>query len=191
MRNPLVRPGTQAMKAKRKIKARTLVLDIRNSLSDAELMEKHRLTASGLQSIFRKLVKAGAVSGPELASRSTPYDDTADLEAMREADRHYPALALTVHEPHDAVHKGIVHDISSKGLAVRGLSAQVDDVKKLVVSAEELPTEDSVVLEASCRWVMRDRLNIPIAGFEITVISDRNAEVLQTWIQDLTFVFSE
>ena len=64
---------------KPKIGAREAVNDIKSGMTDAELMAKFRLTANGLESLFRKLVEA------KLLDQSFVRTRTAPLEADREA----------------------------------------------------------------------------------------------------------
>jgi hypothetical protein len=56
--------------AKRKIKATAMVHDIREGLSDSQLIEKYGLTSRGLQYIFRRLVQAGLMTDLEFFERS-------------------------------------------------------------------------------------------------------------------------
>ncbi|MDQ7784033.1 MAG: hypothetical protein RDU20_14210 [Desulfomonilaceae bacterium] len=51
---------------KLEIKASEAIRDIRTGMSKSDFMRKHRLSAKGLQSLFGKLVEAGAVTGSEL-----------------------------------------------------------------------------------------------------------------------------
>ncbi|AFM24492.1 hypothetical protein [Desulfomonile tiedjei] len=56
--------------AKRKIRAKDMVHDIREGLSDSQLIEKYGLTSRGLQYIFRKLVQTGLMTDLEFFERS-------------------------------------------------------------------------------------------------------------------------
>ncbi|MCA1962002.1 MAG: hypothetical protein LDL33_14555 [Desulfomonile sp.] len=51
------------------ISASEAVADIRAGMSDTELMEKHSLSARGLEDLLRKLVKAGVLNRSEISSR--------------------------------------------------------------------------------------------------------------------------
>jgi uncharacterized protein (DUF433 family) len=52
---------------------------IRSGMSDSDLMDKYRLSAKGLQNLFDKLVKAGAISQSELDRRFASREETVDL----------------------------------------------------------------------------------------------------------------
>jgi uncharacterized protein (DUF433 family) len=54
---------------KPRVKAADAVRDIRSGMSDAVLMEKYELSSKGLESLFRKLVKAGEIMEAELDQR--------------------------------------------------------------------------------------------------------------------------
>ncbi|MGO9571544.1 MAG: hypothetical protein ACLP5H_28810 [Desulfomonilaceae bacterium] len=51
------------------LSARELLEDLSNNLSDEELMKKHGLSAQGLASMFRKMLRKGLVSRDSLATR--------------------------------------------------------------------------------------------------------------------------
>ncbi|MGB6064946.1 MAG: hypothetical protein WBG50_09060 [Desulfomonilaceae bacterium] len=54
---------------KRAINAKQAVADIRSGMDDAALMNKHHLSAEGLQSLLDKLVKGGFIDLSEIAGR--------------------------------------------------------------------------------------------------------------------------
>ncbi len=54
------------MNAKRKIKARDVIDDIRTGMNASDLMAKYQLTLRGLRTAFQKLVEADAVTSDEL-----------------------------------------------------------------------------------------------------------------------------
>jgi uncharacterized protein (DUF433 family) len=65
--------------AKKKIRAKTAVEDIRSGMNDAALMKKYELTPEGLQSLFDKLVSAGYLDLGELQER-TPFLGTVAID---------------------------------------------------------------------------------------------------------------
>ncbi|MBI5572665.1 MAG: PAS domain S-box protein [Desulfomonile tiedjei] len=68
---------------KRQIRAKDVVQDIRAGLTDPELMEKHKLTAKGLQSVFQKLLQANIAKPSEIYGRLSSYDETVAIEVSR------------------------------------------------------------------------------------------------------------
>ena len=67
------------MTGQRKIKASALVRDIRSGMTDCELMRKYRLSAKGLDSVLKKLLRIGAITAAEYNWRPAEYDDTVAL----------------------------------------------------------------------------------------------------------------
>lgn len=65
--------------AKRKITGREVLKDIKAGMDDPELMDKYKLSAQGLQSVFNKLVNAGVLTHAELDSRVPVSERTVDL----------------------------------------------------------------------------------------------------------------
>ena len=70
-------------RARRQIKAKDVMQDIRAGATDSELMEKHKLTAKGLQSVFQKLLQATIVKPSEIYGRLASYDETVAIEMSR------------------------------------------------------------------------------------------------------------
>jgi len=66
------------------------VADIRAGMSDTELMEKHNLSARGLENLLRKLSDSGALNRSEISSRRTsgrkPVEDPTNGEDFPEDD---------------------------------------------------------------------------------------------------------
>ena len=71
---------------KRKIRAKPFLRDIRNGLSNVELMEKYILSERQLSRVFQRLVDAGAIDEVELFIR-TSLDDSPLIEAFVETRR--------------------------------------------------------------------------------------------------------
>ena len=69
--------------AKVKIDAKTALEDIRAGMSDSALMDKHKLSAMGLQSLFDKLLQAGVISRSELEERIPLSQKSVDIEIFR------------------------------------------------------------------------------------------------------------
>ncbi len=62
-------------KEEKSLSAREVIRDIRAGLDDAALMEKYKVTPRGLQSLFKKLVAAGALTQAEVDARRKQRED--------------------------------------------------------------------------------------------------------------------
>lgn len=65
--------------SKKTITARNVLQDIRLGLNDAQIMEKYKLSARGLYSLFSKLVEAGMITQSDLDKRSPATERTVEL----------------------------------------------------------------------------------------------------------------
>lgn len=74
------------MPIKPRIKARDAVRDIRSGMTDSQLMEKHGISAKGLQSLFAKLIDVKAMSQVEMSQRKALYHDTTVIAHLNEKD---------------------------------------------------------------------------------------------------------
>ena len=168
------------MTEKRTIKAKDIINDIRKGMTDSELMEKHRLSIKGLQSIFRKLEAIKAIKPSELYGRFPGFDDTIEVDQIRRELREYLELSLPVYEVEHPDRTGSVRDISTTGFGARGIKASPGDVKTLAINPGKLFSIDAFNFEAVCRWVRRDGPNRDyVGGFEITAISDESEQKLR------------
>ena len=180
------------MLAKRKIKVRIkvnqLVNDIRAGMNDIDLMNRHGLSAKGLESTFKKLVEGKFISQSELDRRSMPFWDTADVQDMRRVERYYPALTVTVRDLRKPGTKGVLHDVSERGIGVRGIVAKPNEVKLLSLNLSELEEIVPFAFEGLCRWGRLDPdRHTYSAGFEINRISDDSLDRLKVLIREATF----
>lgn len=62
--------------AKSQLNAKEILQDIRSGMDDRALMEKHRLSAQGLQSTFSKLIAAGLLKQSELYDPAPSHERT-------------------------------------------------------------------------------------------------------------------
>ncbi|MCA1960479.1 MAG: hypothetical protein LDL33_06765 [Desulfomonile sp.] len=69
--------------SKRTISAGEILSDLRSGLNDNDLMQKYRLSARALESIFGKLLQAGLLAQSELDARLDVSQRTVALEVFR------------------------------------------------------------------------------------------------------------
>ena len=174
------------MPPKRSISAKDIVNDIRGGLADTELMEKYHLSSRGLQSLFRKFVEGKFVSRAELDVRTSLDQDTAEVTGVRRYRRRYPVLPATVHEPGNPETKGMLRDITERGVGITGIEASVDEIRTFVIRAGSLSGFEPFQLQAICRWAKKGDDGKHTAGFEITSISRENLQGLRDLIQGFT-----
>jgi uncharacterized protein (DUF433 family) len=178
--------------AKRRIDTKELVTDIRSNLSDAELMEKYKLSSRGLQRVFTKLVDSRAVMADDISGRSILHDDSVTLQKVRGSLRALPILSIGIHDKNNPQIMGRIIDLSEVGVGVSGLEALVGEEKSLVVVPDEFLEVEPFSFEAKCRWSrMGDEDKICNAGFEITDISEGAYIQLLELLQLMTLSFSD
>ncbi len=184
------------MPPERKVSVREIVEDIQlRRLNDTQLMEKYKVSARGLQSVFQKLVDRKAIDSKDIEDRSQPYVDTITLEQRQNHQRHYLPKPVPIYESKDVVNiyerkdlqnKGRVNDITERGLGVVGLDATVGETKSFVIVADEFVELDPFSFDATCRWVQLEESGEYSAGFEIGRISERALKELRKLIELLT-----
>jgi hypothetical protein len=176
------------MAAKRTIKAKDIVNDLRSGLTNFQLMEKYGLSSKGLQSIFAKLMEAGAVRVGELNGRVPLADDTVNLDQMRSLPRNFVVVKIPVYDTTDMTLEGHVRDMTVKGLQVAGIPASAGDLKTLIIQPDEFADVHPFVVEVQCRWSKPGTEDEPwSAGFEITEISEDSVNELHKLLRGLAF----
>jgi hypothetical protein len=178
--------------AKRRIDTKELIADIRSGVADVELMEKYKLSSRGLQRVFNKLVDSGSAMAADLSGRSMSYDDSVTLKKVRVSIRALPILSIGIYESTNPEIIGRIRDLSEVGVGVRGLVAEVGELKNLVVVPDEFLDIEQFSFEAKCQWSRTgNKGKICNAGFEITDISESDFIQLQELLQLMTYSFSD
>lgn len=151
--------------AKRQIRIREALADVRSGMTDTELMEKYQLAAKGLQSLFAKLVHAQLISMEELEQRMPGFMQSASLsnDSSQSTDR--DGWKIRLRKPGEPVGQAVsareaIADIRGGGsdaelmekykLSSKGLQDLFDQlVEAQLISRQELdqrmPTMDSTV----------------------------------------------
>lgn len=172
------------MSSKPTIKVGDIVRDIRSGMTDSELMEKYKLSATGLQSIFGKLVDAQVMRKSELSSRSILYADTVSIQDLRKLPRSQLVHWICIKDTSFPGTKYDVQDITEQGLQIADMKAEVDEIRSFLIPADEVTGVAPIEFEGRCRWTKRDKEKGRYsAGFEITNISEEALQELRKMIK--------
>lgn len=161
-------------KIKKQIRIKEIVKDIRSGLPDSELIEKYRISAKGLQSVFMKLLEAQAVTDEDLKNRMQFYDDTGtlDFENLQFASGQSLTCLVTVFDHSNPEIRGSICEIQENGFMIDGIESTTGDIKKFVVAANDFFQIDSFTLEAVCKWSRNESPDDSrVSAYEITDIS--------------------
>ncbi len=174
------------MPEKREISAGELVKDLRAGMTALELMDKYALTPVQLETIFQQLERIAAKPS-RLYGRGPSGDAGLTEERIRVFPRHTVGAPVEVRDLAHPEIKGVVRDITEKGIGIEGYKAKVQEIKTFVVRADQFFAVNSFQLEAKCRWVK----SVPdarrhVAGFQIVNISERNLRELRRFIDHIT-----
>jgi hypothetical protein len=77
-------PPEHSQKTRPAINAKDALEDIRAGMDDSSLMRKYRVTAKGLQDLFRQLTDAGLIDDVEIDRRMSLFDSTVDVTQIIE-----------------------------------------------------------------------------------------------------------
>jgi len=168
------------LEERRKI-ARGIAGDVQSGMTGSELMEKYQLSNSGLQNVCQKLLTDGLLGSSEI-NRLTPSvnSGTSVFHERRQIPRRTPSLQIIACDRSNDGMRGTVKDITEKGLAVRGIEANIGELKTLAILGDDIGRVDPFELMAECRWVGSEGSEgQSVAGFQVTSISDEDLQSLQ------------
>ncbi len=168
---------------KRKI-AEKIAGDVRSGMKGSELMEKYQLSNSALQRICQTLLTEGSLGSADVKGLTSPVDNGASVQhERRKVSRRSPSLRIAVSDRNSDGLSGTVKDITEKGLAVRGIEANIGELKTLAILGDDIGLVDPFELMAECRWVGSEGSEgQSVAGFQVIAISDEDLQSLQGFV---------
>jgi hypothetical protein len=171
------------MAARAKISAAEFVQDLRSGLTSCELMDKYSLTARELDGVLAQIKKAFG-DPAELYGRSTPNGENEKTTRFRFLRRHKIDLPVLIYDFENPTIRGEVLDISEKGVRIQKMDTKRNEIKSLVVLANEYFSIDPFGFQAQCRWTSPtgDERGT-LAGFEIINISEDSLKSLAKFIE--------
>ncbi|MGB6066192.1 MAG: PilZ domain-containing protein [Desulfomonilaceae bacterium] len=179
------------MVAEREISAKEIVNDIVSEIGDNELMDKYRLTFRGLQSVYRQLVESKVIESDFLKGRIVP-EPGAEKTMITRSPRKEIYVPLPVEDTTNPDVRGTVVNIGERGLGVKGLRAEIGQIRKLTIRPDEFFRLRSFTLKAKCRWVKpADDGREMSAGFEIVGIAQENLQELRILIETLEYMYRD
>jgi hypothetical protein len=177
------------MAGEREIKAKEIVRDINSGIGDNELMHKYRLTFKGLQSVYKRLVKANLIDETLLEGRIAPQLTT-ETTIITRLPRQQMYMPLPVQDVSNPDERGIVTDLSERGLGVKGLKIEIDEVRELIIRPDKFFNLSPFSFKAKCRWTKtEDEGQEILAGFEIVSIAGKDLEGLKDLIHTLEYMY--
>jgi uncharacterized protein (DUF433 family) len=167
--------------------AEKIAEDVRAGMKGSELMEKYQLSNSALQKAYQILPTEGWLGAGEINGPEQPLREGGSVHhERREVSRRCPSLRIVVSDRNNEGLSGTVKDITEKGLAVKGIEANIGEQKTLAILGDDIGIIDPFELRAECRWVTSEGPGgESVAGFQVTAISDEDRQSLQLLIDFL------
>jgi PilZ domain len=175
------------MGVNRQIPAGPVVEDIREGMTNAQLMKKYRVSSGMLEKIFKKLLDANMVTQRDLDGRLLSPQEGVVHDSIRQEPRCYMVMRLPITDMDNLNADCYVKDLSEKGVRICNLRVDVGERKNFLIQASEYADVQPFSFEAECRWVKNETdKERQVAGFEITRISEDDLSQLREFIQAAT-----
>ncbi|MBI5251615.1 MAG: hypothetical protein HY912_19155 [Desulfomonile tiedjei] len=173
---------------RKKIKVKQFLKDFRSGMADDGLMAKYEISRDGLYLVYRRLIDLKAVRSDELFGEPDLTARAIDPIHVREMERFCLDFELSVHEASHPGNRGVVRDMSEKGVGLSGISCSVGEHKILVIDPDKFMDIEPFLFRAECAWseidiITRSRLS----GFKIDEISAEDLDRLRQLIGFLSF----
>lgn len=182
--------GAAIMASKRVINIKSVAADIQSGLSDTELMEKYGLTSKNLSTVLDKLLEYQLITFDDLQQRQAEFEEEevyTPPSEFRAWERDEVDFPLRLHDEADPQVKGVLLNVSERGLGVKGIRATVGDVKTFVIHADEVFEVDPVVCEVNCRWIKLAREDRGcLSGYEVVKFLSGDLKTIQVLMKGLT-----
>jgi hypothetical protein len=176
----------------RSIKATDIVSDIYSGVSRRELMRKYELTRKQLRSVLEQLVDAGSLARNDVTKEFSAFSEENRPSEMRAMPRIYLDSELEIFCLEKPEVKGVVSDISEIGIGTKGIAAQPEEPKNLVIIWQDISGIRTMEIEATCRWSQQsESTGNWLAGFRINKVSGRNLTTFRQFFQRVPFVEPE
>ena len=163
------------------LETKAIVADIRARATDFELCHKYDLSLEELPDVFEKLVELGVIRKAELKERSSFYDEPQNRSVTRRLPRKLLGMEVSIYDPDDPARKGLVRDLSERGLRVASVRPDINLAKRFVIRPDWFPNIRPFDIVVECKWIKAKEplKRYFLAGFEITSISSRSREELR------------
>jgi hypothetical protein len=156
-----------------------VIHDVRSGLTASQLMIKYELSPKQVMNVFKQL-EDGMPRPADIYPRSWSINSKDHGRRTRSLPRHDVNVPLLVHEMQDTRVRGLVLDISEKGLRIHGMEAIFRRERNLTIRSEEIFGIRSVMFLAECRWVKKNGSHgHSFSGFEIVEIVPQHHENLK------------
>ncbi len=165
------------------ISVEAFVSDVRSGLSSHELMRKYRLSEDQLDEFFERLLKEQNITSEDFYCWSLLFNNELScVESVRLLPRERLGGLVSVYDEEEPDNEGVVFNICSNGLGVRGLVAEVNELKTLVIVPAPGADGKEVVVDARCRWMKSaTSLGECVGGFEIIgTLEGRMADLIES-----------
>jgi hypothetical protein len=186
--NRQVTDALQQIAREREYRATRIAADVISGLGADQLVAKYQFSEDGLLSVLRVLLRECYISEDDLKTRETDTSADSVIIDLRRLPRRKPATSVLVQDRSDPRSTYIIRDISEQGLALVGMEAQPNVIRRIAVLGDDFGEVTPFEFEGKCRWSCLDKATkLPAAGFMIAHISPRDLHMLRDFMGRFTY----
>jgi uncharacterized protein (DUF433 family) len=177
------RTGGKAATPRKRVKVKDFIKDFRAGLSDAELTRKYDLSHDALYILLQKLMNMRALKPDELFGDLDIKSGSVSPLNVRELERYYLDFQVVIFDASRPENKGVIRDVTEKGIGILGISCTPGELRTFVVTPENSPDIEPFLLRAECRWSDIQLEGEFVSGFSIEEISEDDLASLRMLIK--------
>ena len=159
---------------KPRVAAKDVVKDIRSGMSDSDLMRKYRVSAKGLEKLFAKLVRAGALKQSDLDQRDLDVDSVA-VAGLDTVFERRDLVSLAREELNDLKRKILLGELTAqshvKSAFPDGIESMLDPFEWFAYAVQR---GDQYV-----EWAMRQAEVVELTPWERLFVDDQERQRLK------------
>ena len=159
--------------------------DVRSGLTDAELMDKYRVTYLELDKIFTRLLDTHVATRGELYGRSSFFAETVAVYSSPNPEGHYLAFPIPISDAMDPKVMGRLRTVGETEVGTVGIEAEVEQYRTLVIFPEKFVDIEPITFDAMCVWSQAEPEG-NYATFRIAYITQRDLSRLRNLVKSLT-----
>jgi hypothetical protein len=130
-----------------------ILRDIRSDMAEWELMRKYKISARGLESVYKKLIDAKLLTANYTSPSECLYVNSVVLDLVPSLQRTYFPFELPIFEAAAPHNRGLVHDMTKSDIGILGMMSKLYEEKTFAILPNEYAPIFPITFRAVCSCI--------------------------------------